>query len=201
MYSIVLIMALSGSAEVPAGHGCHGCCGCSGCHGCHGCKGCHGCHGCHGRKHGCHGCHGCCGGCYGCCGGYSCCGGSYGCCGGCYGSCGGVIAAPAVAPAPPAPAPAPKKKEEAGNAPATIFVSLPADAQLTIDDAATTSTSANRVFATPSLENGREYYYTLKAQVTREGKVLTATQRVAVRSGEATRITLDIPAATGVASK
>ncbi len=103
---------------------------------------------------------------------------------------------------PPTAPPAPKKKEEASKAaPATIYVSLPADAKLTVDDIATTSTSATRVLATPELENGREYYYTLKAQVTREGKTLTASQRVAVRAGEATRVTLDIPAATGVASK
>ncbi len=187
MYSVVLMMALTGSAEVPAGHGCHGCCGC---HGCHGCRGCHG------RKHGCHGCHGC----YGCCGGYyGCCGGYYGCCGGYYGCCGcygAVVPAPA-APTPPAP---PAPKETRGAAPATIYVSLPADARLTIDDTATTATSATRVFATPTLESGMEYYYTLKAQVTRDGKTMTATQRIAVRAGETSRVTLDVPAATGVAS-
>jgi uncharacterized protein (TIGR03000 family) len=188
MYSLVLMMALTGSAEVPAGHGCHGCCG-----------GCHGCHGCRGR-------HGCCGGgygCYGCCGGYyGCCGGCYGCYGGCYGygCCGGMMAAPAAPAAPTAPA-KPKEKEASNAAPATILVSLPADAQLTIDGAATNSTSANRVFTTPALNNGSEYYYTLKAQVTRGGKVLSTTRRVAVRAGEASRVTLDVPAATGVASK
>lgn len=216
MYSLVLMMALSGSADMPAAHGCHGCCG--GCYGCNGCTG-GGCHGCHGgkhrRKHGCHGCHGCCGGysCNGGCTGYSCNGGctGYSCTGGaCYGSCGGMMAAPAPVPAPPAP-PAPpvkeekkeeKKKDEGASnaAPATIHVSLPADAKLTIDNAATSSTSANRVFATPTLDQGKEYFYTLKAQVTREGKVLTATQRIAVRAGETSHVALDIPTATGVVS-
>jgi len=111
MYSVVLLMAMSGSADAPAFGG--GCCGgfnlfggsCSGC--CGGCTGysCDGCcGGCCGGKmfggggmklfggHGC--CGGCCGGsCSGCCGGscHGCCGGScHGCCGGsCHGCCGG----------------------------------------------------------------------------------------------------------------
>ncbi len=75
MYSIVLIMALSGGAEAPAfdngpervgfaSHELnrfHRCCGCYG-----GCWGCYGCYGC----------------------GYSCCGGC------CYGCCGGVVVVP-----------------------------------------------------------------------------------------------------------
>jgi uncharacterized protein (TIGR03000 family) len=119
MYSVLLLMALSGSGEAPAfGHH-HGCCGgydCGCCGGyydcgcCGGGWGCHGCHGGHSWHHsccGCHGwhhhhhCHGCCGcwgyDCGGCCGGYGCWGG-YGCCGGygcngygggCYGYYGG----------------------------------------------------------------------------------------------------------------
>ncbi len=197
MYSLVLVMALSDGAALPSAvpqnpvavkrvgtqelnrgrrHGCCGCCG--------GCWGCYG--GCYGGYYGCYG------GCYG---------GYYG---GCYDCYGGVAPAAPAAPAqPPEPAPVPKKKggEEASRAPATIYVSLPADAKLTIDDAPTASTSATRVFATPTLEGGKEYYYTLKAQVTRDGKVLSATQRVTVRAGQATRVTLEVPDATGVASK
>ncbi|MBY0523996.1 MAG: TIGR03000 domain-containing protein [Gemmataceae bacterium] len=203
MYSLVLMMALSGSADAPANHGCHGC---SGCHGCY--SSCHGCHGCHGghKKHGCHGCHGCnsCYGCYGSCTGYSCCGG-YACYGsGCMGCYGG---APVVAPPPPPPAkkddvPAKKKEEEASKAaPATIVVSLPANAKLLIDDRATTSTSAVRTFATPALEQGKEFSYTLTAEIVREGKTETVTEKVTVRAGEASRVNISFPAPTGVASK
>jgi uncharacterized protein (TIGR03000 family) len=133
MYSVVLLMAFSGSADAPAlGH--HGCSGCyGGCYGdCYGnCYGnCNGCcgggHSCHGGGffggHGCNGGHhhghqnGCCGGCYGCCGGcygcYGCtgysCGGCYGCtgysCGGCTGySCGGCYGGSAPVVVPAAP--------------------------------------------------------------------------------------------------
>jgi uncharacterized protein (TIGR03000 family) len=89
-----------------------------------------------------------------------------------------------------------KDKEKEINAPATIQVSLPADAKLTIDDAATTSTSANRTFATPTLETGKEFFYTLTAEVVRDGKTYTATRRVAVKAGELTNVNIEIPAAS-----
>jgi uncharacterized protein (TIGR03000 family) len=86
MYSMVLMVALSGGAEVPdwGRGGCHGCYG--GCFGgCYG--GCYG--GCWGGCYGggCYG-YGCWGGCYGCYGGYGCWGSGYGCYGsGCWGGC------------------------------------------------------------------------------------------------------------------
>jgi uncharacterized protein (TIGR03000 family) len=109
-------------------------------------------------------------------------------------------------PGAPAPAPAPKKPEtvkppKAGTttaipAPATIVVSLPADARLTVDDTVTKSTSTTRTFASPVLENGRDFHYTLKAEIVREGKTYTAIRRVAVRAGEETQVSLDIPVET-----
>jgi uncharacterized protein (TIGR03000 family) len=76
-------------------------------------------------------------------------------------------------------------------APATIVVNLPADAKLLIDDVATTSTSATRVFSSPALERGKEYTYTLKAEVNKDGKTMTATKTVTVRAGEETRVTME----------
>jgi uncharacterized protein (TIGR03000 family) len=87
-----------------------------------------------------------------------------------------------------------KGKEEAKlPAPATIVVNLPAEAKLTIDDAATTSTSSTRVFASPALEPGRDYFYTLKAEVVRDGKTVTATKRITVHAGEETQVSLEVP--------
>jgi uncharacterized protein (TIGR03000 family) len=79
---------------------------------------------------------------------------------------------------------------------ATVMVDLPADATLTIDGEATTSTSATRLFQTPQLESGQTFHYTLKAQVERDGKVQTITRRVEVRAGEQTRVSLTLPTAT-----
>ena len=104
-----------------------------------------------------------------------------------------------VVPAKPA-APAPEKMPEKGGAalpaPAYMVVTLPADAKLTVDDTLTTSTSGQRTFVTPPIDSDKVYYYTLKAETVRDGKTLTATQRVAVQGGRQSTITLDLqPAA------
>lgn len=80
--------------------------------------------------------------------------------------------------------------------PATLVVHLPANAQLTIDEAQTTSTTDRRVFQTPALKTGYEYYYTLKAQVVVDGKTEAVTQRVAVRPGETITVQMEVPTAT-----
>lgn len=216
MYSVVLMMALSGSpAEVPAfgNRGCRGCSGCSGCAGCYGCGG-----GCHGERRrlfgnrgcrGCHGCHGCSGySCHGC-SGYAChgCQGAacHGCHGGaaCHGCQGGAAAMPAAKPPMKKPEPVkkpPEEKESMVPAPATIVVSLPAEAKLIVDNVVTKSTSATRTFISPELEQGKDFYYTLKAEIVRDGTPVSVSQRVTVRAGEETRVSFELPVAT-VAAK
>ena len=83
---------------------------------------------------------------------------------------------------------------------ATLIVNLPEDATLTIDGENTTSTSAQRVFVTPALEEGKEYEYTLKAKIERDGKVQLATAKVTIRPGEISQVELKVPAA-GVAAQ
>ena len=83
---------------------------------------------------------------------------------------------------------------------ATLIVTLPEDATLTIDGEQTTSTSANRVFVTPALEQGKEYEYTLKAKVVRDGEVQVTTTKVTFRPGETKQVELTAPAA-GVAAQ
>lgn len=180
MYSVVLLMALSSGADAPGFHrnACHGCySGCNvtySCHGCNSCRGerrrqrrCHGCNSCYSSCYSCHGCHG---------------------------------AAPM--PAPPARKPEPVKKppevkeEEAqAPAPATLLVSLPASARLTIDGAATTSTSSLRVFITPALQTGKDYSYTLQAEIVVDGKTLAVRKNVSMRAGKESRVLLEFPEA------
>jgi uncharacterized protein (TIGR03000 family) len=163
----------------------------------------------------------CCGGNYG---GYSsCCGGNYGgyssCCGGWSNCTGGMMYAPAYGapgsviiedkggkpvegtkPEEIKTKPTDKPKEGAlVPAPATIIVSLPADAKLTIDDAATISTSAVRVFTSPTLPVGQEFHYTLKAEFVRDGKPVVDSKEVTVRAGEETRV--NMAGVNGVASR
>jgi uncharacterized protein (TIGR03000 family) len=183
VYSVVLMMALTTGGDLQACH--HG--GGGGC----------------GRHHGGGGCAS--GGGCGSCGS----GGGYAYGGGCS-SCGGYAMGGYSAPAYGGYA-APARggcatcsggfcTAAADPAGATIVVSLPSDAQLTIDDEATTSTTERRVFVSPTLESGREFHYTLKATVVRDGKPVVMEERVTVRAGEETKVNLT-PAATGVAAK
>jgi uncharacterized protein (TIGR03000 family) len=91
-------------------------------------------------------------------------------------------------------------KEAMVPAPATILVSLPADAKVTIDGAPTASTSAVRRFVSPTLQPGQEYTYSLTAEVVREGQTVSTTQQVAVRAGRLTTVHVELPAAVAVAS-
>jgi uncharacterized protein (TIGR03000 family) len=78
-------------------------------------------------------------------------------------------------------------------------VSLPADAKLTVDGEATTSTSDHRVFLSPALPAGQEYHYTLQAEVVVDGRAVTVSKTIAVRAGEESRVTLT--PVTGVAAR
>lgn len=169
----MLVLADSQLASARRG-GCGGGCG-GGRHG-----GRHG-GGCGGNMGGCGGYMGGCGGYMGGCGSYmgGCGGYMMGGCGGCGGH-GGIV--------------------QATGSEATLLVNLPEDAILSIDGEQTLSTSANRVFVTPVLEEGKAYEYTLKAQVTRDGKTQVATATVTVRPGQISQVELTIPAA-GVAAQ
>jgi len=79
-------------------------------------------------------------------------------------------------------------------APATIVVSLPAEAKLTIDDATTKATSAQRVFTTPELNAGKDYNYSFKAEWTVAGKPVVVTKTVTVVAGKETNVTFEAPA-------
>ena len=209
MYSVVLLAALTTGAETPSfgwRHGCHGWGG--GCHGGYGWGGC--CGGCYGGCRGCNGCYG--GGCYG---GWGCYGGCrgygwygcYGCYGGYWGcnGCNGYVGSPynvrpATRPggyAEPIPAPAGEKKskepkkdsqpKESTDDQAKLIIELPAEAKLFIDNKLMQSTSSRRVFATPTLEPGRKYYYELRAEVIRDGQPLSDTKRVIFQAGDEIR--------------
>ncbi len=214
MYSVVLMMALSGSAEsADFGHHKKGCSGCSGAVSCSGYVGCSGCScsGGHARKHHKHKHRSRCSGCTGCngCTGYVGCTGSNGCTGyvGCTGGvgCAGGEVVPyqggTVPPAkmmPKEKIPTPPAKTEA-QAPATIIVSLPAEARLTVDGNATSSTSERRTLVTPAIETGADFVYTLRAEIVRDGRTVVETQLVTVRGGETTNVPFTF--SQGIASR
>ena len=202
MYSAVLMLALTAGSETAdfGRNRCNGCTtrcsvvsscsyytGCaSSCHGRgglfgnrgHGCSSSYGCHGGGLFRRGGHGCHGCSSS-YGCQG----CSVSYGCCSS------GTIVVPEtkMMPKEGEKVPPPKKTTSL-SAPATIVVSLPADARLIVDGTSTKSTSDRRTLVTPELEFGWTYVYTMRAEVVRDGRSLVETQDVTVRGGETSTV-------------
>jgi uncharacterized protein (TIGR03000 family) len=193
MYSVVMAMALGGAMDMP--ERCRGSCGCSGyCSGCNGgYASCGGCRGCRGSRR-CHGCNGggyCSGGCYG--GGY-CSGGYYGGCHGCSG--GGYWYQPAGPMGEKIPGPKKQKKTTLEENQATIHVSLPPGARLTIDGQPTNQ----RVLITPPLERGYDYQYVLRAELTREGNPQVMSKTVTFHAGEETRVNFDFTPTSAVQS-
>jgi uncharacterized protein (TIGR03000 family) len=70
----------------------------------------------------------------------------------------------------------------------TVVVQAPTDAQVYVDDYRMNQTSATRTFTTPALQPGATYYYTIRAEATRDGKKVEASKRVTVRAGEVSRV-------------
>jgi uncharacterized protein (TIGR03000 family) len=71
---------------------------------------------------------------------------------------------------------------------ATVTVHLPADAKLYVDGKVVDLTSSTRTFSTPDIEKGREYFYDLKAEWTRDGKVVSDSQRVVLQAGKVSNV-------------
>jgi uncharacterized protein (TIGR03000 family) len=210
MYSVVLVVALAGSAEAPDCHrnSCHGGGGCygggyvsTGCWG--GGGGCWGGGGCFGghRHGGCFG-GGCTGG-YGGCYGGGCYGGGYygGCTGGCYGGYGGYpyMGGPKTMPgAEKLDNPKEKGKTEEVNVPTpgTIVVNLPSNAKLTIDGYVSKQTTSQRRLVTVPINPGQEFTYTLVAEVNGTQQ----TQVVTVRAGEELPVTFNFTTSVPVSA-
>lgn len=180
--AVVALVVLAVAGEAAACH--RGGCGCWGGGYSHGCWGGHG-----------GGCYG--GGCYGGCG-YAGWGGGYG--HGCYGGYasygwgyGGYAGGyPYAGYASSGYATMPTQSVVENKA--TLIVTLPADAKLTIEGTPTTATSGRRVFLSPPLEAGKEYVYNLKAEAMINGKPTEVTRAVTVRANESTNVDLQFAA-------
>jgi uncharacterized protein (TIGR03000 family) len=76
--------------------------------------------------------------------------------------------------------------------PATITVRLPAEAALFFDDVRTKATSESRTFTTPALQTGKVYYYTVKAEVDRDGQRITSTHQIQFRAGQTVQLVFNM---------
>jgi uncharacterized protein (TIGR03000 family) len=207
----------------------YSCYGCHGCYGCYGCYGCHGCYGSYRvfpifHRSYCHGCVS-----YDCCSCYSCSTYVYsGCCSchvcsmpvvvhGCTG-CG----APRVMPVPSgngevealrmeverlkkALEETKKKKstDEEVSAPVSsrVTVTLPSDARLWVENTECPLTSSVRSFDTPPLNSNMKYFYNLKAEVVRDGRTVSQTQRVVITPGQEARVDFNSSGLIGTATR
>jgi len=79
------------------------------------------------------------------------------------------------------------KKQTSAAKGAKLIVDLPPDAKLFIDDRPMKTTSQHPIFATPNLEDGKTYYYEMRVEVVRDGKVLTDSKRVVFHAGDELR--------------
>jgi uncharacterized protein (TIGR03000 family) len=95
-----------------------------------------------------------------------------------------AVQQPAVQPAQPFQAPAPKPSQTS----AKVTVRLPSDARLWVDNVYCPLSSNVRSFNTPQLEPGRRYYYTLRAEINRDGQVVSQNRRVIVSAGAAVEV-------------
>jgi uncharacterized protein (TIGR03000 family) len=78
--------------------------------------------------------------------------------------------------------------------PAQINVQVPANAKVWFDGTATEQQGTSRVFASPALTPGSDYYYTLKAQWREGDKDVTQFRRVDVRAGANVSVDFNRPA-------
>lgn len=189
MYSLVLLTALAAGGDAPAFWHCEGYYGSWGCEGCFGCWGSHTgptCHGAFGGNGG-HGCQ-------------------------CYPSGGQAATAngakTSTTPAsstgtttdPSKPLKRMKPADDSGASekddatgrvgparPARLIVELPENARLFVDDQPLANQSARRSFRTPNLQEGQIYYYSVRAEIVRDGTTYHQTKRVLLRAGEEIR--------------
>jgi uncharacterized protein (TIGR03000 family) len=92
-----------------------------------------------------------------------------------------------------APPQAPASAPPAAPAPAHVTVIVPADAQVFFDGVAMNETGTQRVFATPELQPGQQYFYDIEAQWSANGQVVDQTRKVTVSAGG--KFTVDFTAA------
>lgn len=82
-------------------------------------------------------------------------------------------------------------KVGAAPARAAVVIRVPENAKVYIDENLMHSTSAERTFSTPALEEGQSYFYTLRIVVEKDGKQVEDVRRVSVKAGEVSRLSFD----------
>jgi uncharacterized protein (TIGR03000 family) len=82
------------------------------------------------------------------------------------------------------------------TAPGLVLVSSPVDARVKLDNTISLSNAPVRKFGIPSLRQGKKYEYTVKGEVVRNGRTLTATKMITIEAGQEIRVDLDFSEAS-----
>ena len=100
---------------------------------------------------------------------------------------------PAVPPLPDVKKDEPKKPKTEGTRPtrATVVLSVPTRAAVTVEGQALTSTGGERTFRTPELAPGQEFVYTVQATLLLGGRDEVETLQVKVTAGETSRASFE----------
>ena len=103
-----------------------------------------------------------------------------------------------ISPAPPAHGQA---GPPTAPAEARLTVLVPADAAISFFGKPTTQKGTERLFITPVLQPGKEYYYDITARWAKEGRGVEETRRVWVTAGSRVKVKLLVPALVGSGKK
>jgi uncharacterized protein (TIGR03000 family) len=76
----------------------------------------------------------------------------------------------------------------APSEPARVTVLAPDGARVFVDGVSVSIGADQRSFETPKLEPGKQYYYTIKAELEQDGRTRTESQRVIVAAGKAVTV-------------
>ena len=79
-------------------------------------------------------------------------------------------------------------------------VHLPAEAVLLVNGTAGKATGAERLLVSKGLEPGQTYTYELKAMLRRDGRMVSETQMISLRTGEGVHVAFDFQQADAVAT-
>jgi len=74
---------------------------------------------------------------------------------------------------------------------AKVTVKLPENAELYVDGVRLPQFSGERTFNSPPLTRGQTFHYTFKAEIKREGKTLSDTQKVSVQAGKTVSVNFE----------
>jgi uncharacterized protein (TIGR03000 family) len=76
---------------------------------------------------------------------------------------------------------------------ATLLVNVPAESKVYLQDQQMTLTGPVRRYVSPSLTSGRDYVYTVRVEMERDGKLVSKTAEARVRAGAQVNVTVSLP--------